>query len=181
MALDSKFSISNYILNSKISRHHSRSSFIVPWSWSVTEIESEEFIVFFIIKDHLEICTRFHTYKYKLIICYTISWPCDSSVQNLCLQISGTPSGTFSTSHLFLRFEIFESSTCRIRWLRERLTSPRLPSRVLGVQQVVALLQAPWLETDQRQWDFLRHKEPPKKLLWKISPKPNLNLRQSSH
>jgi hypothetical protein len=35
--------------------------------------ESEEFIVFFIVKDHLEIYTHFHTHKYKLIICYTIS------------------------------------------------------------------------------------------------------------
>jgi hypothetical protein len=57
----------------KISRHHSRSSFIALGSWSVTETESEEFIVFFIAKDHLEICTHFHTYKYKLIIFYTIS------------------------------------------------------------------------------------------------------------
>jgi hypothetical protein len=66
-------SISNYILNSEISRHHSRSSFIALGSWSVTKIESKEFIVFFIVKDHLEICTHSHTYKYKLIICYTIS------------------------------------------------------------------------------------------------------------
>ena len=72
--------------SSEIFRHHSRSSFIALGSWSVTKIESEEFIVFFIVKDHLEICTCFHTYKYKLIICYTISWLGDSSIRNLCLQ-----------------------------------------------------------------------------------------------
>jgi hypothetical protein len=44
-----------------------------PWIVERHGEESEEFIAFFIVKDHLEICTRFHTHKYKLIICYTIS------------------------------------------------------------------------------------------------------------
>ena len=44
-----------------------------PWIVERHGKESEEFIVFFIVKDHLEICTHFHTHKYKLIICYTIS------------------------------------------------------------------------------------------------------------
>ena len=63
-----KSSTFNYLSNLETSKHDSRSSFIA----SSLEIESKEFIVLFHCKDSYRGLYS-HIYKYKLIICYTIS------------------------------------------------------------------------------------------------------------
>ena len=68
-----KSSTFNYSFNLEISKHDSRSSFIASLDRNVfLEIESEEFIVLFHCKDSYRGLYS-HIYKYKLIICYTIS------------------------------------------------------------------------------------------------------------
>ena len=74
-----KSSTFNYSFNLETSKHNSRSSFIASSDRNVfLESESEEFIVLFYCKDSYRGLYS-HIYKYKLIICYTISWSCDLS------------------------------------------------------------------------------------------------------
>ena len=78
-----KSSTFNCSFNLETSKHDSRSSFIAPSDRNL-EIESEEFIVLFHSKDsYRELYS--HIYKYKLIICYTISWSCDLSFTRNCV------------------------------------------------------------------------------------------------
>jgi len=68
-----KSSTFNYSFNLETSKHDSRPSFIASSDRNVfLEIESEEFIVLFHCKDSYRGLYS-HIYKYKLIICYTIS------------------------------------------------------------------------------------------------------------
>ena len=48
-------------------------------SWRSNQRSS---LYYFIVKSHIEDWTDIYTYQYKLIICYTILWPCDLSITN---------------------------------------------------------------------------------------------------
>ena len=68
-----KSSTFNYSFNLETSKHNSRSSFIASSDCNVfLEIESKKFIVLFHCKNSYRGLYS-HIYKYKLIICYTIS------------------------------------------------------------------------------------------------------------
>ena len=65
------------------------------------EIESKEFIVLFHCKDsYRELYS--HIYKYKLIICYTISWSCDLSFTKIVYTTTSGSDSLTNTEFLFL-------------------------------------------------------------------------------
>ena len=71
---------SNHTSNLEISNYDSRLSFIAFW---VVKFFGDQMrgvlLYFFIVKSHTDNCTHIYTNQYKLITCYTISWPCDLS------------------------------------------------------------------------------------------------------
>ena len=76
--------ISNHKSNSETSKYNSRSSFIALWIIKFLGDWIRGVLLYsFIVKSHTEDCTHIYTNQYKLIICYTISWPCDSSFMKI--------------------------------------------------------------------------------------------------
>ena len=70
----------NYSFNLETSNHESRSSFLAPSDRNVSwRSNQRNLLSSFIVKIYTEDCTHIYINQYKLIICYTISWSCDSS------------------------------------------------------------------------------------------------------
>ena len=71
--------IKSSTFNFETSKHDSRSSFIAPSDHNVSWRSNQRNLLYsFIVKIYTEDCTYIQI-KYKLIICYTISWLCDLS------------------------------------------------------------------------------------------------------
>ena len=87
-----KSSTFNYSFNLETSKHDSRSSFITSSNRNVSWRSNQRNLLYsFIVKIHTENCTHIYIYiytqiKYKLIICYTISWSCDLSSTKIVCQ-----------------------------------------------------------------------------------------------
>ena len=88
-ALNFKSNASNHTSNLETSRHDSRSSFIALRIVKFLGDRIRGVLLYsFIVKSHIEDCTHIYTNQYKLIICYTISWSCDSSFTNFVCTIT---------------------------------------------------------------------------------------------
>ena len=127
-----KSSTFNYSFNLETSNHDSRSSLIALSNRNVSwRLNKRNLLYSFIVKIHTENCTHIYIYiyiyiqiKYKLIICYTISWLCDSSLRKLCVQMCSLylPSNSeklhstlnylfiFDESHVFICIGLAHSS-----------------------------------------------------------------------
>ena len=98
-----KSSTFNYSFNLETSKHDSRLSFIASSDRNVSWRSNQRNLLYsFIVKIHTEDCTHIYTYQYKLIICYTISWSCDSSFAKIVCTNFWHAQWDLSASHLFL-------------------------------------------------------------------------------